>query len=131
MEAIRSGQYDMLILNFANPDMVGHTGSLPATVKAVEAVDAGLGAIADAVAAAGGALLATADHGNAEVMRDPGHRRAPHGPHHQPRPGAAGMGRRHRMRDGRLADLAPTMLHLLGLQQPGARDDGTIPADQS
>ena len=69
--AIRSGQYDLLLLNFANPDMVGHTGSLPATVAAVEAVDTGLGAIAAAVAEAGGALLVTADHGNAELMRDP------------------------------------------------------------
>ncbi len=66
-----------MVLNFANPDMVGHTGSLPAAIAAVEAVDAGLGAIAEAVAAQGGALLVTADHGNCEMMRDP----ATGGPH--------------------------------------------------
>jgi 2,3-bisphosphoglycerate-independent phosphoglycerate mutase len=69
--AIDSGKYDLIVLNFANPDMVGHTGSLPAAIKAVEAVDAGLGRIADAIARQGGALLVTADHGNCEMMRDP------------------------------------------------------------
>ena len=59
------------MLNYANPDMVGHTGSLPAAIKAVEAVDAGLGRIAEAIAGDSGALLITADHGNCELMRDP------------------------------------------------------------
>ena len=59
------------MLNFANPDMVGHTGSLPAAIKAVETVDAGLGRIAEAIEKQGGALLVTADHGNCEMMRDP------------------------------------------------------------
>jgi 2,3-bisphosphoglycerate-independent phosphoglycerate mutase len=71
VEAIDSGKYDLIVLNFANPDMVGHTGSLPAAIKAVETVDAGLGKIVDAITRAGGALLATADHGNCEMMRDP------------------------------------------------------------
>ena len=71
VEAIDSGKYDMIVLNFANPDMVGHTGSLPAAIKAVEAVDTGLGKIADAIQRSGGALLVTADHGNCELMRDP------------------------------------------------------------
>src|SRR5256886_13087088 len=70
VEAIDSGKYDLIVLNYANPDMVGHTGSLPAAIKGVEAVDAGLGRIADAVSRAGGALLVTADHGNCEFMRD-------------------------------------------------------------
>src|SRR3712207_4790091 len=61
VEAIGSGRYDLIVLNFANPDMVGHTGSLPAAIRAVEAVDAGLGRIAAAVREAGGALLGTAD----------------------------------------------------------------------
>lgn len=71
VEAIRSARYDLIVLNFANPDMVGHTGSLPAAVKAVETVDEGLGRIAAAVRAAAGALLVTADHGTCELMRDP------------------------------------------------------------
>ena len=69
--AIDSGKYDLIVLNYANPDMVGHTGSLPAAIKAVETVDAGLGRIADAIQKSGGALLVTADHGNCEMMRDP------------------------------------------------------------
>ena len=120
--AIGSGAYDMLILNFANPDMVGHTGSLPATIAAVEAVDAGLGAIAGAVAAAGGALLVTADHGNAEVMRDP-LTQAPHTAHTTNRvPVLLAAAEPGVLRDGRLADLAPTMLGLMGLTQPAAMD---------
>ena len=75
--AIDSRKYDLIVLNFANPDMVGHTGSLPAAIKAVETVDAGLGRIAAAVEKQGGALLVTADHGNCELMRDP----ATGGPH--------------------------------------------------
>ena len=121
VEAIRGGTYDLIVLNFANPDMVGHTGSLPATVRAVETVDAGLGRIADAAEAAGGALLVTADHGNSELMRDP----LTGGPHtaHTTNPvpvmlqapmaiGAADLD------DGRLADIAPTLLGLMGLPQP-------------
>ena len=69
--AIDSGKYDLIVLNYANPDMVGHTGSLPAAIKAVETVDTGLGRIADAIERSGGALLVTADHGNCEMMRDP------------------------------------------------------------
>ena len=69
--AINSGKYDLIVLNYANPDMVGHTGSLPAAIKAVETVDAGLGRIAEAIEKSGGALLVTADHGNCEMMRDP------------------------------------------------------------
>ncbi|WP_237216969.1 2,3-bisphosphoglycerate-independent phosphoglycerate mutase [Falsiroseomonas oryziterrae] len=121
VQAIRSGRYDLIVLNFANPDMVGHTGSLQAAIKACEAVDAGLGRIAEAITAAGGALLVTADHGNAELMRDP----ATGGPHtahttnpvpvllHNAPAGAT-------LAEGRLADIAPTLLALLGLPQPAA-----------
>ncbi len=116
--AIDSGKYDMIVLNFANPDMVGHTGSLPAAIKAVEAADTGLGKIADAVVRQGGALIATADHGNCELMRDP----ATGGPHtsHTTNPVPVllvGVGDA-KLVDGRLADLAPTMLALMGLPQP-------------
>ncbi len=119
VEAIRSGRFDLIVLNFANPDMVGHTGSLPAAIRAVEAADAGLGRIWEAVRASGGALLVTADHGNAELMRDP----VTGGPHtaHTTNPvpvvlaGVAGA----RLREGRLADIAPTLLALMDLPQPG------------
>ena len=117
VEAIRSGTYDLIVLNYANPDMVGHTGSLPAAVRAVEAVDAALGRIVDAVTAVGGALLVTADHGNCELMRDP----ATGGPHtaHTTNPVPVMLsGPEDPIGDGRLADLAPTLLELLGVAQP-------------
>ena len=116
--AIESGKYDLIVLNYANPDMVGHTGSLPAAIKAVETVDSGLGRIAQAIATAGGALIATADHGNCEMMRDP----KTGGPHtaHTTNPvpvlvqGAGDVS----VRDGRLADIAPTLLELMELARP-------------
>jgi 2,3-bisphosphoglycerate-independent phosphoglycerate mutase len=116
--AIESAKYDLIVLNFANPDMVGHTGSLPAAIKAVETVDAGLGRIAAAVEKQGGALLVTADHGNCELMRDP----ATGGPHTahttNPVPVLLMGGGATSLRDGRLADVAPTLLELMGLKQP-------------
>ncbi|MGX5736602.1 2,3-bisphosphoglycerate-independent phosphoglycerate mutase [Bosea thiooxidans] len=118
VEAIGSGRYDLVVLNFANPDMVGHTGVLAAAIKAVETVDAGLGAIAEAVQRAGGALLVTADHGNAELMVDP-FTGKPHTAHTtNPVPLMLIGGDAKALADGRLADIAPTMLALLGLQQP-------------
>ena len=71
VEAIRSGRFDVVVLNYANTDMVGHSGLLDAAVKAVETVDSCLGRLAEAVEAMGGTLVITADHGNAEMMRDP------------------------------------------------------------
>ena len=118
--AIGSGQFDLVVLNFANPDMVGHTGSLQAAIAAVEAVDAGLGRIAAAIEAQGGALLITADHGNAEMMRDPD-TGAPHTAHTTnvvPVLLAAPGGLVTALRSGRLADLAPTLLALMGVAQP-------------
>jgi len=119
VEAIKSGKYDMIVLNFANADMVGHTGSLPAAIKAVEAVDTGLGKIAAAIDQMGGALLVTADHGNSEMMVDP----ATGGPHtaHTLNPVPLilmGAGNRVVVKEGRLADIAPTMLELMGLPKP-------------
>ena len=94
--AIDSGKYDLIVLNFANPDMVGHTGSLPAAIKAVETVDTGLGRSPTRSQKPGGALLVTADHGNCEMMRDPRHRRPAHLAHHQSGAGAAGRRRQPR-----------------------------------
>ena len=119
MAAIRSGDYALLVVNYANPDMVGHTGILAAAIAAVEAVDAGLGEVLAAVEDTGGAIVVTADHGNCEVMVDP-ETGGPHTAHTlNPVPvvlcgGPAGA----RLRDGRLADLAPTLLQLMGLAQP-------------
>jgi 2,3-bisphosphoglycerate-independent phosphoglycerate mutase len=117
--AINSGKYDLIVLNFANPDMVGHTGSLPAAIKAVETVDTELGRIADAIDKAGGALLVTADHGNCEMMRDP-ETGGPHTAHTtNPVPLLLFGGRnRELVAQGRLADLAPTLLELMELPKP-------------
>ncbi|HEU5272339.1 MAG TPA: 2,3-bisphosphoglycerate-independent phosphoglycerate mutase, partial [Xanthobacteraceae bacterium] len=128
VQAIESGKYDLIVLNFANPDMVGHTGSLPAAIKAVETVDAGLGRIADAVATAGGALLVTADHGNCELMRDP----VTGGPHTAHTTGPVPVllmgigGGEAALRDGRLADIAPTLLALMGLPKPAEMTGGSL-----
>ena len=117
--AIKSGKYDMIVLNFANADMVGHTGSIAAAVKAVETVDTGLGKIASAIEQMGGALLVTADHGNAEMMVDP-ETGGPHTSHTlNPVPLILmGAGNRIVVKEGRLADIAPTMLELMGLPKP-------------
>ena len=116
--AIESGTYDLIVLNFANPDMVGHTGVLSAAIKAVETVDTGLGRILDAVERQGGALLVTADHGNCELMRDP----ETGGPHTAHTTNVvpvllAGTQAQH-LHNGRLADVAPTLLALMDLPQP-------------
>ena len=118
VEAIDSGRYDLVVLNFANPDMVGHTGVLAAAIKAVETVDAGLGAIADAIGRQGGALLVTADHGNAELMVDPatGKPHTAHTTNPVPLMLVGGQGRG--LADGRLADISPTLLALMELAQP-------------
>lgn len=123
--AIRSGDYALLVCNFANPDMVGHSGDLAATIRAVEAADAGLAKAVAAIRAVGGAMLATADHGNAEQMRDPvtGEPHTAHTTNPVPlilvdaRPGAPAMTL---APGGRLADIAPSLLALMGLEQPAA-----------
>jgi 2,3-bisphosphoglycerate-independent phosphoglycerate mutase len=116
--AIDSGQYDLIVLNFANPDMVGHTGSLKAAITAVETVDTGLGRIADAISRAGGALMVIADHGNCEMMRDP-ETGGPHTAHTtNPVPVIVMGGGNGVLAEGRLSDVAPTLLKLMGLPQP-------------
>ncbi|MDA3859120.1 MAG: 2,3-bisphosphoglycerate-independent phosphoglycerate mutase [Roseovarius sp.] len=109
--------YDLIVVNYANPDMVGHTGNLKAAIKACETVDQGLGRVVEALDEVGGAMIVTADHGNCEVMVDP----VTGGPHtaHTLNPvpvilvgGPAGA---HLRSGGRLADLAPTLLELMNL----------------
>ncbi len=119
VDAIRTQRYDVAVCNIANPDMVGHTGNMAAAVRAAEAVDAALGAIAAAVREVGGALLVTADHGNLEMMRDPDTGQ-PHTAHTVgPVPFVYCGPRPARLRDGgALRDVAPTLLDLLGLPQP-------------
>ncbi|MGQ9926690.1 MAG: 2,3-bisphosphoglycerate-independent phosphoglycerate mutase [Chloroflexaceae bacterium] len=128
IEAIRSDQYDFIVVNYANPDMVGHTGVIPAVIKACETVDAGMGAVAPEVLARGGALLIIADHGNAEQMIDPETGGAHTAHTTNPVPcilvAAEGLGLgNHEVflrSGGRLANVAPTLLELLGL--PRAAD---------
>ena len=137
--AVASGKYNMVVANFANPDMVGHTGDLRAAITAVETVDACLGDLNEAVRARGGCLIATADHGNCEKMWEDA-TGEPHTAHtlnkvpvfladYRPRaadppPSADGDAdadwTERKLRSGRLADLAPTMLELLGVEQPDA-----------
>jgi 2,3-bisphosphoglycerate-independent phosphoglycerate mutase len=122
-EAVRrivEDDYAFVLINYANPDMVGHTGILGAAVKAVETVDSELDRLADAVLAKEGSLVITADHGNCELMVDP-KSGEPHTAHTtNPVPifwiAADAIGRR--LRDGSLADLAPTVLDLMRLPQP-------------
>lgn len=117
---INENDYDAIILNFANPDMVGHTGKIPAAVCAVETVDTGLGEIVEAVLAKGGALLVTADHGNCEEMLTPdGHPHTSHTTNPVPCILVADSLRHATLREGgKLCDLAPTLLQLLGVPQP-------------
>lgn len=119
IEAIQSGSFDLIVVNFANPDMVGHTGVMPAAIKAVETIDSCIGRLRDAVADASGVMLITADHGNIEMMRDP-ETDKPHTAHTTnlvPFVLAAGNGIS-RLENGTLADIAPTLLHFLNITAP-------------
>jgi len=118
LREIKSGAHDLYVVNYANPDMVGHTGDLDAAIAAVEAVDECLGRVVDEMTAQGGSMLVTADHGNCEMMIDP-ETGGPHTAHtlnevpiwligHE---GSLAQG-------GRLADVAPTLLAMLNIAQP-------------
>ena len=119
VDALDSGKYDAIICNYANGDMVGHTGNYEAAVKAVEVLDECLGRVSDAVLAAGGEMLITADHGNAEQMTDPKSKQVHTAHTLNPVPlvyvgkSAPGL-----MDNGALCDVAPTLLQIMGLRQP-------------
>jgi 2,3-bisphosphoglycerate-independent phosphoglycerate mutase len=120
VHAIEKGDFDAIIMNFANADMVGHSGKLEATIKAVEAVDAGLGRIFQALRPRGGAWIITADHGNAETMIDP----VTGGPHtyHTTNPVPFILlsedGRTELAPGGSLRDISPTLLGVLEVKEP-------------
>ena len=123
LEAIGTDKYDVIILNFANCDMVGHTGVFEAAVKAVEAVDTCVGKVVDAVSAKGGVTLITADHGNADKMFEPDG--SPFTAHTTNPVPFVVVGYECELKEGgKLCDIAPTMLDIMGLEQP-AQMSGT------
>jgi 2,3-bisphosphoglycerate-independent phosphoglycerate mutase len=130
---IQSGTYDVIIMNYANADMVGHTGVLEAAIKAVEAVDAGVGRVVEAILAQGGAALITADHGNAEqlVEYDTGKPLTSHTTNPVPFYFVVPQWPNAKLRgDGILADVAPTMLRLLGIPQPAGMTGHSLIIEQ-
>ena len=118
--AIGSGDFDLIVVNYANGDMVGHTGNLEAAIKAAQTVDASLGRLETAIQQAGGVMLVTADHGNIEMMQDPDTHEAhtAHTLNLVPAILVNGPKEAVGLKDGILADVAPTLLQLLGLPQP-------------
>lgn len=126
--AIDGGTLDLIIINYANCDMVGHSGILAAAIKAVEAVDRGLGRLIEAVKRQGGVALVTADHGNCEMMYDP-ETKGPHTAHTLNRvPMLLANAPSHvtGLKDGKLADVAPTLLALMGVPQPAVMDGQSL-----
>ena len=124
-DCIKQGKYDVVILNFANCDMVGHTGVLEAAIKAVETVDECVGKVVAATSEMGGISLITADHGNAEKMVDDDGV-TPHTAHTTNLVPFVVVGADVKLRPGRLSDIAPTMLDLMGLEKPEAMTGATL-----
>ena len=124
VKRIESGNYDVIILNFANCDMVGHTGVYDAACKAVATVDECVGKVVDATSKMGGVSIITADHGNAERMVDTDG--SPFTAHTTNLVPFYIVGASVKLRDGRLADIAPTMLDLMGLEKPAEMDGETL-----
>ncbi len=131
VEAIESGKYDLIVCNYANPDMVGHTGVMRAAVKAVDTIDECLGRLVAAIGKAGGFMILTADHGNIELMKDPetGEPYTAHTTFDVPIV-AFGVPKGMKLSSGRLADIAPTMLALMGLEKPDAMTGHSLLAAQ-
>jgi 2,3-bisphosphoglycerate-independent phosphoglycerate mutase len=119
VEAIGSGKYDLIVANYANPDMVGHTGIMPAAIKAVDTIDECLGRLRSAIESAGGVLVLTADHGNIEMMKDP-ETGEPHTAHTTLDVPIVLLGgpKGASLDNGRLCDVAPTVLALMGIEKP-------------
>lgn len=135
-EAILSGKFSLVVVNYANPDMVGHTGSLPAAIKAVETTDKGVGELLEAVLHMHGSALVCADHGNCEQMYDP----AIHGPHTAHTLNLVEVfvvgekyaaGKTKMRTGGRLGDIAPTLLALMGLPKPDEMSGVSLLVDES
>jgi 2,3-bisphosphoglycerate-independent phosphoglycerate mutase len=134
VKAVNDTAFDLIVVNFANADMVGHSGKLEPTIKAVEAVDAQLARIHKAVRERNGAWLITADHGNAELMVDPvsGGPHTAHTTNPVPMIYVAEDGDRYRLRtDGSLRDISPTLLNLLNLGLPKEMTGGDIRIPQA
>ena len=127
VEQIESGNFDVIILNFANCDMVGHTGVYEAACKAVSTVDECVNRVVEATSKMGGVSLITADHGNAERMSDANGE--PFTAHTTNLVPFYIVGASVQLRDGRLADIAPTMLDLMGLEKPAEMDGETLIAN--
>ena len=125
VERIESGNYDVIILNFANCDMVGHTGVFDAAVKAVETVDECVGRVVEATLRMGGIAMITADHGNAEQMLQ-ADGRSPMTAHTTNVVPFLLCGAGTELREGRLADIAPTILDVMGLEKPEEMDGQTL-----
>ena len=118
VDAIRSKRFDAIICNYANADMVGHSGVLPAAIKAIETLDACVGRAIKAMQEIGGEVVITSDHGNAEMMLDPATKQA-HTAHTTNLVPLLYVGRKARIEpSGALSDIAPTLLRLMGLPQP-------------
>jgi 2,3-bisphosphoglycerate-independent phosphoglycerate mutase len=127
IEAIDADRFDFIVLNYANPDMVGHTGMLDAAIKAVETIDECLGRLFAAVEKRGGVVLLTADHGNCEKMYDET-THGPHTAHTLERVPVLLIGAKTviKLRDGKLADVAPTLLQLMNMPQPAEMDGQSL-----
>ena len=120
VDAVKSDKYDFIFVNYANPDMVGHTGKLPAAIKAIETVDQCLGLLEKAMVVSGGALLITADHGNAETMTDPetGNPFTSHTTNVVPAILVNSPHKNMLLENGKLADVAPTLMTLMAIDPP-------------